>query len=175
VVYPWVRDFISSTITLRCLHSPLQTCSEHIGGAATRAGWWRLLRIPFGSKFAIMWIDNNSNLVTSQSPIQIGGNELIGVGSISSLPDTKFIIQFIPKSRASLDLRSTISVIGVTYPIDLSDAANIQFCCWKTCSIFARYLNVNNNRIIGVANPIDNHDTAINLYICSFPTNIWCL
>jgi len=65
-----------------------------------------------GSKLAIMGIDHNSNPVTSQSPIQIRVNEIIGVGSISSLPDTKFIIQSIPKSRASLELGSTLILKG---------------------------------------------------------------
>jgi len=44
---------ISSTITLSCLHLPLQTCSEHIGGATTRAGWWRF--IGAGSREQLPW------------------------------------------------------------------------------------------------------------------------
>jgi len=41
VVYPWVRDFISSTITLRCLHSPLQTLVKRAHWWSCHKGWWR--------------------------------------------------------------------------------------------------------------------------------------
>jgi len=73
-----------------------------------------------------MGVDHNSNSVTSQSlsPVQIRENDIIGVGSISRLPDTKFIIQSIPKSKASLELGSTLVLKGVAYPTDPSDAAN---------------------------------------------------
>jgi len=117
-------------------------------------------RISVGSKLAIMRVNNNSNPITSQNPIQIRGNDIIGVRSISSLPDAKFIIQSIPKSRTSLELRSTLVLKGVAYPTDPSDAANKQFVLEKLAEFCTRNVSLNNNWIMGVANPIDSQDAA---------------
>jgi len=97
--------------------------------------------------------------------IKFRGNDIIGVGSISSLPDIEFIIQSISKSRASLELRSTLVLKGVVYPTDPSDAANKQFVLEKLAAFFTRNLNLNTNRIIGVANSIDSQDAATKLYV----------
>jgi len=112
-----------------------------------------------------MGVDNNSNHpITSQSLIQIRGNDIIGVCGISRLQDTKFKIQSIPKSRASLELGSTLVLKGVANLTEPSDAAIKQFLL-KNLQNFSRNLNLNNNRIIEVANPINSQDAATKLYV----------
>ena len=59
--------------TLCCLQLPLQMCSVHIDGAATRAGWWRLSLIfrtsPSASDSNTIGVSLNDDLgVPKRSP-----------------------------------------------------------------------------------------------------------
>ena len=61
---------------------------------------------------------------------------------------------------SDIDLHGTHKIVNLSNPTDPTDAANKQY----VDDHFSGDLNLNNNRITGLADPIDDHDAATKIF-----------
>ena len=138
--------------------------------------------IQLNTKLAIIGNDR----IASRSPIQVQGRNLIGVSSIRPLSHKNFISnntlgdslylrgvsdptlpldgvnkQYVDERfnnvfSDDIDLHGTHKIVNLSNQTDPTDAANTQYVDHH----FSNNLNLNNNRITGLADPIDDHDAA---------------
>ena len=61
----------------------------------------------------------------------------------------------------NIDLHGTHKIVNLSDPTDPTDVANKQY----VDNHFSNDLNLNNNRITGLANPINDHDAATKIFV----------
>ena len=145
--------------------------------------------IQLNTKLAVIVNDR----IASRSPIQLQGRNLIGVSSIRPLShknsisnhtyitlgdllylrgvsDPTLPLDAVNKQYVDecfnnvfsddIDLHGTQKILNLSNPTDPTDAANKQYVDNHFCSD----LNLNNNRITGLADPINDHNAATKIF-----------
>ena len=123
----------------------------------------------FGSKLAVIGLNENRKSVVSISPIQVRGSEIYGLQTIGRLSNTSFRIHSIPRNDASIELDDLLTLRGVTYPVNLTDAANKQYVDEK---FQQRFSNLEGDidlqgtyTIVNIRSPATAHDVVNKNYV----------
>ena len=123
----------------------------------------------FGSKLAVIGLNENRKSAVSISPIQVRGSVIYGLQTIGRLPNTTFRIQSVPNNGAKLELDDSLNLKGVSYPVDLTDAANKQYVDVKFQQRFSNLESdidlQRTHTIVNLRDPAATNDAVTKSYV----------
>ena len=120
----------------------------------------------YGSKLAIMGVNNEGRHVASITPIQVQGNNIYGLQKLIRLPDDIFRIENYTDNNASIELSDTLILKGLANPTEPNDAATKEFVENLVSNVGdnvrnSQNLDMNNYTIFNVGRPTES-TSAIN-------------
>ena len=120
----------------------------------------------YGSKLAIMGVNNEGRHVASITPIQVQGNNIYGLQKLIRLPDDIFRIENYTDNNASIELSDTLILKGLANPTEPNDAATKEFVENLVSNVgdnirISQNLDMNNYTIFNVGRPTKS-TSAIN-------------